>query len=39
MSEPNVCLWCGNYYNEGMEGCCRKCWEDNQFKEEQKNGE
>jgi hypothetical protein len=27
----NPCLWCGDEYSEGMEGCCRSCWEKNQF--------
>lgn len=27
----NQCLWCGDYYEQGMEGICRSCWEKNQF--------
>ena len=33
MSEEQ-CLWCGNYYSEGMEGVCRSCWEKYQFTEQ-----
>jgi hypothetical protein len=29
--EEKICNWCGNPYLEGMEGICRKCWEENQF--------
>ena len=21
----SICLWCGNEYQEGMDGCCRSC--------------
>lgn len=33
---PKQCLWCGDFYLEGMEGICRRCWEKNQFKDEEK---
>lgn len=29
------CLWCGNSYEQGMDGVCRSCWEENQFPKEQ----
>lgn len=25
------CLWCGDEYTEGLDGCCRSCWEKYQF--------
>jgi len=34
-----VCLWCGNNYEEGLEGCCRRCWEENQFNSEEVGNE
>jgi hypothetical protein len=34
--EIKICLWCGDNYVEGMEGCCRKCWEENQFSKQDK---
>ena len=37
MSE--ICLWCGAVYEEGMDGCCRKCWEENQFAEEESDSQ
>jgi hypothetical protein len=33
----SICLWCGSEYLEGMEGCCRSCWEKNQFPQHDEN--
>jgi len=29
--KSNQCLYCGENYTQGQEGCCRRCWEQYQF--------